>query len=82
MGLHWDDREPCPFSKEEGEAFCTYVDCDMSRCHPNRQSAHFVQTNSSQSVHFAGVYKVNAYFMQTLHTYFVQNAHFEQTNST
>jgi hypothetical protein len=23
LGLHWDDREPCPFSKEEGEAFRT-----------------------------------------------------------
>jgi hypothetical protein len=34
MGLHWDDREPCPFSREEGEAFCTYVSSDMSRCSP------------------------------------------------
>ena len=37
MGLHWDDREPCPFSREEGEAFCTYVASDMSRCHPKRR---------------------------------------------
>ena len=38
MGLHWDDREPCPFSREEGEAFCTYVASDMSRCHPKRRN--------------------------------------------
>ena len=36
MGLHWDDREPCPFSREEGESFCTYVSSDMSRCNPER----------------------------------------------
>ncbi len=34
MGLHWDVREQCPFSREEGEAFCTYVSSDMSRCSP------------------------------------------------
>jgi hypothetical protein len=36
LGLHWDDRAPCPFFREEGEAFCTYVSSDMSRCHPKR----------------------------------------------
>jgi len=30
-GLHWHDREPCPFTREEGEAFGTYVSSDMSR---------------------------------------------------
>ena len=30
------DREPCPFSREEGESFCTYVSVDMSRCNPER----------------------------------------------
>jgi hypothetical protein len=36
MGLHWDDREQCQFSREEGEVFCTYVSSDMSRCNPKR----------------------------------------------
>ena len=31
QGLHWHDREPCPFTREEGEAFGTYVASDMSR---------------------------------------------------
>ncbi len=31
VARHWHDREPCPFTREEGEAFGTYVDCDMSR---------------------------------------------------
>ncbi len=30
-GLHWHDREPCLFTREEGEAYGTYVACDMSR---------------------------------------------------
>ena len=30
-GLHWHDREPCPFTREEGEAYGTYVASDMSR---------------------------------------------------
>ena len=30
-GLHWHDREPCPFTREEGESYGTYVACDMSR---------------------------------------------------
>ena len=29
--LHWHDREPCPFSREEGEVYGTYVSSDMSR---------------------------------------------------
>ena len=29
--LHWHDRERCPFSREEGEAYGTYVSSDMSR---------------------------------------------------
>lgn len=31
QGLHWHDRETCPFSREEGEAFFTYTESDMSR---------------------------------------------------
>ena len=31
MCLHWDDREQCPFSREEGEAFCTYVSSDTAQ---------------------------------------------------
>ena len=31
QGLHWHDREPCPFTREEGEAYGTYVASDMSR---------------------------------------------------
>ena len=29
--LHWHDRERCPFTREEGEAYGTYVSSDMSR---------------------------------------------------
>ncbi len=25
QGLHWHDREPCPFTREEGEVYGTYV---------------------------------------------------------
>ena len=31
QGLHWHDREPCPFNREEGEAYGTYVSAAMSR---------------------------------------------------
>jgi hypothetical protein len=30
LGLHWHDHEPCPFSREEEEAFCTYLASDLS----------------------------------------------------
>ena len=31
QGLHWHDREPCPFTREEGEVYGTYVASSMSR---------------------------------------------------
>ena len=31
QGLHWHDREPCPFTREEGEVHGTYVASTMSR---------------------------------------------------
>ena len=31
QGLHWHDREPCPFNREQGEAWGTYVSSSMSR---------------------------------------------------
>ena len=31
QGLHWHDREPCPFTREEGEAHGTYAASGMSR---------------------------------------------------
>ena len=31
QGLHWHDREPCPFTLEEGEVHGTYVASSMSR---------------------------------------------------
>ncbi len=31
QGLHWHDREQCPFTREEGEVHGTYVASSMSR---------------------------------------------------
>jgi hypothetical protein len=31
LGMHWHDREPCTFSREEGEVYGTYVGSAMSR---------------------------------------------------
>ncbi len=31
QGLHWHNREPCPFTREEGEAHGTYAASGMSR---------------------------------------------------
>jgi hypothetical protein len=31
LGMHWRDREPCIFSREEGELYVTYVGSAMSR---------------------------------------------------
>jgi hypothetical protein len=31
QGLHWHAREPCPFTREEGEVRDTYVASSMSR---------------------------------------------------
>ncbi len=30
QGLHWHDREPCPFTREEGEVYGTYRDVASS----------------------------------------------------
>ena len=31
QAMHWYDREPCPFTREEGEVHGTYVASSMSR---------------------------------------------------